>query len=75
MKTLFKTILFTFFFIQINAQIDVGPDITICQGDTVNLSATVSVASTNNYNISTINYSPESYYMGSNVTFPNGGSG
>ena len=63
MKTLLKTILFTFCFVQINAQIDAGPDITICQGDTVNLSATVSVASTNNYNISTINYSPESYYI------------
>ena len=56
MKILLKTIFFTFCFVQINAQIDVGPDITICQGDTVNLSATVSVASTNSYNISTINY-------------------
>ena len=75
MKKLLKTILFTMIFFPIYCQINIGPDITICQGDTVNLSATVSVASTNSYTVSTISYSPESYYIGSNITFPNGGSG
>lgn len=70
-RSLFLLVALVFCFdFQVKSQINAGPDITICQGETVNLFAVATGGyGTDSYTFEVYPYQPETYSGGTPVTF------